>query len=177
MNGMASRQGEKPHLRDAVAGDFNDILALNHASVHFLSAMDLQRLVDLHGMAAYHRVIEIDERVCAFLLAMREGCAYDSPNYRWIAERFERFLYIDRVVIAANRRGRGLGRMLYADLLSFARDMGVATMVCEVDDDPPNAASQRFHAAFGFREIGSQRVGAANKRVAFQALTVGADMG
>lgn len=177
MTGIVSRAEDGLQLRDAAPGDFDAILAINHASVHFLSAMDRQRLVELHGMAACHRVIDDGGRVSAFLLALRDGCAYDSPNYRWMAERFEHFLYIDRIVIAPDRQGRGLGRMLYADLFSFARDTGVTIVTCEVDDDPPNAASQRFHAAYGFRVIGRQRVGVSGKRVAYQALTVGAAPG
>jgi len=174
---IALHAGQGLQLRDAAPGDFDAILGINHASVHFLSAMDRQRLADLHGMATRHRVVEDEQGVCAFLLAMREGCAYDSPNYRWFAGRFAQFLYIDRVVIAPDRQGRGLGRLLYDDLLSFARATGIAMVTCEVDDDPPNAASQRFHAAFGFRSIGSQRLGVAGKRVAYLALTVGADPG
>jgi predicted GNAT superfamily acetyltransferase len=28
---------------------------------------------------------------------MAPGTAYDSRNYRWFSDRFERFLYLDRV--------------------------------------------------------------------------------
>lgn len=172
MSDGAACGGSGLQLREAMPADFDAILALNQASVHFLSPMDRSRLATLHQMAAYRRVIARDGCVRAFLLAMREGSAYDSLNYRWIAERFDRFLYIDRVVIAGEMQGQGLGRMLYADLVSFARGTGVTTLTCEVDEDPPNPVSQRFHAAFGFRPVGHQRVGAAGKRVAFQALTL-----
>jgi predicted GNAT superfamily acetyltransferase len=35
-----------------------------------------------------------------------------------------------------------------------------------------NVASQRFHDSFGFREVGTQVVGAAGKRVSLQVLRV-----
>lgn len=158
-------------VRAAVPDDFDAILCMNQESVHFLSPMDRSRLTDLHQMAAYHRVIDAgDGRACAFLIAMREGCDYDSANYRWFAERYTRFLYIDRVVIAGDQQGRGLGRQLYADLLSFARANGVDTVACEVDADPPNEPSRRFHASHGFSEVGTHRVGATHKQVAMQVL-------
>ncbi|MEO7941563.1 MAG: GNAT family N-acetyltransferase, partial [Burkholderiaceae bacterium] len=126
----------------------------------------------LHLMAAAHRVVEDGGTVCAFLLAMREGCAYDSLNYRWFSDRYPRFLYVDRVVIAGDCQARGLGRSLYADLLAFAQASGVDTITCEIDADPPNEPSRRLHTALGFREVGTQRVGAAHKRVSMQALHV-----
>lgn len=124
------------------------------------------RLALLHAQAAYHRVsAESDAVVGAFLLALREGQSYDSPNYRWFASRYPHFLYIDRIVIATTQQRHGLGRLLYDDLLAFARTSGVGVVACEIDEDPPNPTSMRFHAARGFREVGSQVVGLRRKRV------------
>ena len=155
-------------LRDAQTTDFADVLRLNAESVHFLSALDLQRLTWLHSMAAYHRVVELQGRVEAFLLVFREGCAYDSVNYTWFAARYPQFLYIDRIVVGSSLQGKGAGRRLYDDLLQFAHSAGVRTITCEIDQDPPNEVSRRFHAAYGFAEVGSQIVGVAQKRVSLQ---------
>jgi predicted GNAT superfamily acetyltransferase len=159
------------HLRPATPADFPWILQLNQASVQFLSPLDAERLALLHGQAAYHRVAEDGGEIVAFLMAFREGAAYDSPNYRWFAARYERFLYIDRVVVSASRQGRGIGRLFYADLLSFAADRGVRTVTCEFDLDPPNEPSRRFHAGFGFVQVGTQVYGPGRKRVSLQALS------
>ena len=160
-------------IRDAVAADFPQILALNEAHVHFLSPLDAPRLAMLHAQAAYHRV-SADARgtVGAFLLALRDGQAYDSLNYRWFASRYPRFLYIDRIVIASEQQGRGLGHALYDDLLAFARASDVPLVSCEIDEDPPNPVSMRFHQLRGFREVGSQVVGTCRKRVSLQVLSL-----
>lgn len=157
-------------LRDASEADFADVLRLNAESVHFLSPLDLQRLRWLHGMAVYHRVVAWQGRVEAFLLGFREGSAYDSPNYGWFAARYPRFLYVDRIVVGGSLQGQGAGQRLYADLLQFARDAGVRTIACEIDVDPPNEVSRRFHAGFGFSEVGSHIVGASPKRVSLQVV-------
>ena len=95
-------------LRDANPADFTDILRLNAEAVHFLSPLDPLRLTWLHSMAVYHRVVEWQGRVEAFLLGFREGSAYDSPNYGWFAARYPQFLYIDRIVVQFPARpGRG----------------------------------------------------------------------
>jgi predicted GNAT superfamily acetyltransferase len=162
----------RPRIRDAAPDDFPAILALNAESVHFLSPLDAARLERLHAQAAYHRVVECDGSVAAFLLAFREGADYDSPNYRWFVGHFGGFLYIDRVVVATAIQGQGLGAKLYDDIIAFAVASGVAQLTCEFDLDPPNPASARFHARYGFREVGRQWIGGWKKQVSLQARLV-----
>jgi len=172
--GHASSDGMPPHdlLRDATEDDFAEIVALNAKAVHFTSPMDLARLRHLHAQAAYHRVVESGAGVVAFLLAFREGADYDSPNYRWFVQHEPRFLYIDRIVVAVAHQGRHLGARLYDDIIAFAARSGVAKLTCEFDLDPPNPASARFHARFGFREVDRQWIGDGKKQVSLQARTV-----
>ena len=157
-------------LRDATPADFHRILQINQASVHFLSPLTPERLAWLHAMAASHRVVEDAGRVQGFLLAFREGAAYDSPNYRWFAEHYARFLYVDRVVVAPESQGRGLAPRLYEDLFEIAARGGAPRITLEIDSDPPNPVSARFHARYGFAEVGSQRVAGGAKQVSLQAL-------
>ena len=130
--------------------------------------MDANRLARLHAQAAYHRVLEVDSTVVAFLLAFRSHADYDSPNYRWFAARYSSFLYIDRVVVSLLHRGYRHGAALYEDVFRFARQRGIATIACEFDVDPPNETSRRFHSRFGFREVGTHWYG--KKRVSLQCL-------
>jgi uncharacterized protein len=159
-------------MRNATPADFAPILALNEKSVQFLSPLTPERLSLLHAQSAYHRVIEVDGRIAAFLLAFREGAAYDSPNYRWFADRYERFLYIDRIVVGNPYQGYGIGKLFYADLLAFARSKKVPRVTCEFDIDPPNERSRRFHESFGFREAGTQFYGPSQKQVSLQVLRI-----
>ena len=158
------------HIRNAAPEDFPQILALNHASVQFLSPLSLERLTALHAQASYHRVIASINGVQAFLLALREGAAYDSVNYRWFTARLPQFLYIDRVVVATTAQGLGHGKRLYAELIAYAEQTQISPITCEFDIEPINIASQRLHKAFGFTEMGTQYLGAASKRVSMQAL-------
>ncbi len=159
-------------IRNAQATDFDAILALNEASVSFLSPLSPQRLTELHALAALHRVAEHEGVVVGFLLAFREVADYDSPNYRWFKERYPRFLYVDRVVVAGTARGHGVGTLLYRDMFEFAAASAVGLVTCEFDIDPPNPASERFHASFGFREAGRQWVADGTKQVSLQVAPV-----
>ncbi|MET1162385.1 MAG: GNAT family N-acetyltransferase [Pseudoxanthomonas sp.] len=159
-------------IRDANAGDFDRILALNQEAVHFTSPMDLERLVHLDAQSDYHRVVELEDEVVAFLLALREGADYPNPNYGWFSERLERFLYVDRIVISAAQQGKRLGQALYDDLFAYAGHQAVERICCEFDVEPPNPVSQRFHARYGFSEVGTQWVAGGSKRVSLQVAQV-----
>lgn len=103
--------------------------------------------------------------VGAFVLALREGASHDSVNYRWFIERDERFLYVDRVVVSRALHGCGLGRVLYESVFTHAKATRVPVVTCEYDIEPPNLASERFHRAFGFVEVGRQLVAGGKERV------------
>ncbi len=95
----------------------------------------------------------------AFLIAYDEASAYGSPNFLWFRTRYRDFVYVDRVVVAMHARGRGLAGALYEKLIAEARRApGCSRIVCEVNFDPPNPASDAFHARMGFEEVGRARL-------------------
>ena len=144
-------------LRDAVKSDWAAILALNEESVQFLSPMDSARLTQLAKAAHYLRVIEQHGKITAFLLAFRKSDDYDGANFAWFSARFEDFLYVDRIVVSPAFRGAKLADRLYDDLEALARATGVTRITCEVNVEPPNPVSLRFHARRGFREADQRR--------------------
>lgn len=159
-------------IYNANEGDFDSILALNQEAVHFTSPMDWARLAHLDTQSAYHRIIELDGEMVAFLLALREGADYPNPNYGWFSERLDSFLYVDRIVISSTQQGKRLGQALYDDLFAYARQQGVGQIACEFDVEPPNPVSQKFHARYGFSEVGTQWVAGGSKRVSLQVATL-----
>ncbi|HMM65495.1 MAG TPA: GNAT family N-acetyltransferase [Dokdonella sp.] len=155
-------------IRNAEEADFDRILALNLAEVRQTSPMDRERLRLLHGLACYHKVAIVDRQVGAFLIAMREGAAYENENYAWFAARFEKFIYIDRIIVASELAGGGIGAIMYRHLFDFARSLGVDHITCEYNIEPPNPASRIFHDRFGFTELDTRLVGDGSKRVSMQ---------
>ena len=158
-------------IRDTRPDDLEAVLGLNALWEHVTSPLGADALAALHAQAAYHRVVELDGQVVAFLLAIGPGAAYQSPNYRWFEESArEPFLYIDRVVVSADSHRSGFGAALYDDVLAFAVAHGILRLVCEVDVEPLNVASDSFHRARGFAEVGTQWVGGGKKRVSLREL-------
>ena len=154
--GFTARLHTPASIRPARPEDAPSILALNLESEHLLSPLNGERLRQLDLQSSYHRVVELDGQVVAFLLALREGVGYDSPNYRWFDEARDEFIYVDRVVVSERHRGQRLASALYDDLFAFARAQDIHEVTCEFNVDPPNAASRAFHASYGFVEIGTR---------------------
>ena len=44
----------------------------------------------------------------ALLIAFDQDAQYANPNFEWFGERWSRFVYIDRVIVAEDHRGEGL---------------------------------------------------------------------
>lgn len=139
-------------VREFARADWPAVLALNEASVRELSPLDETRLQYILELAHAALVVEREGEVAAFALAIAPGTPYDSANYRWFAERYERFLYLDRIAVGAAHRRHGLAALLYDAMEDAARPFG--QMVCDVNVRPRNDASLGFHAARGYQDIG-----------------------
>ena len=145
------------------------ILELNNAHAQELSWLDRGRLAQLIAAAFLARRIG---HLDAFLLAFDQDAPYDSPNFLWFRARYPRFVYIDRIAVATSARGRGFARLLYRDLFDEARRRGHARVVCEVNLAPPNPASDAFHAALGFVEVGRGSIHDGSKTVRYLRRTL-----
>lgn len=145
--------------------DLPAVLALNNLHQRETSALDLPELRQLVAISAYAR--GIGGGGDAFLIAMDQAADYESPNFQWFTERYPRFIYVDRIITAAHARGRGFGRRLYEDLMAEAARLGHERVLCEVNIDPPNPASEAFHAALGFVEVGRAVIYGGSRTVAY----------
>ena len=127
------------------------ILRLNNLHAEALSRLDAASLAAMLEHAFHARRIG---RAEAFLLAFDQHAEYGSANFTWFRDRFAAFVYVDRIAVAAEARGRGHARRLYADLFRHAAAAGYGRIGCEVNAHPPNPASDALHASLGFAEVG-----------------------
>lgn len=159
-------------IRDAVPDDFSFIVACNAIAEVHTSAMDVDRLAMLSDLAWYFRVITVNGDSAGFLLAMRENAHYQNDNFAFFASRFDRFLYIDRIVISPNFAGLKLGSLFYQDLFQLAKTASVPHIVCEYNIQPPNEPSRRFHDKFGFKQLDTQWLDGGRKQVSLQSVEI-----
>jgi predicted GNAT superfamily acetyltransferase len=144
--------------------DFDEVLDLNAASVPHVNLIDHDQLQWFADHAAFLQVARLDDRLAGFLIGLRPGTDYASPNYRWFCQHYDDFAYVDRVAVAKWARRRGVAETLYA---AFEKSQpGVPVLTCEVNIRPPNDGSMVFHQRLGFRQVGSQETDGGKKEVA-----------
>jgi len=141
-------------IRELRPADLAVVAAINDANVPAVGAADeakLARLLDqsLIALAA----TDGSGAPIGFCLVLGPGADYASVNYRWFAERYDDFVYLDRVAVDEAARNRGVGAALYAEV---ERRANAPWFLLEVNLRPRNDGSLRFHHRLGFEEVGQQ---------------------
>ena len=141
-----------PTLSNFTSSDVPWVLALsaqNETETGFLDEAKLTRMV----ADSFNAVVASPD--FGYLITFAPDADYDSPNFVWFVQRATNFVYVDRIVVAAHARGQGIARAFYEDLFIAAGQAGYDEVTCEVNSDPPNPVSDKFHAVLGFLPVGS----------------------
>ena len=155
-------------IRDVTEQDLDAVLSLNQSEVPHVGSVDIERMHWFAANAHYFRVAVEADRIAAYLIGLRPGSSYASPNYLWFCNRYRDFAYVDRVAVAEFARRLGLASRLYDDFAASV-PATVENMTCEVNLRPPNESSMRFHLQLGFLQVGSQSTEGGSKEVAMLA--------
>lgn len=150
-------------IRDLTPADLDAAWAINQANTPAVGDVGRDKLAWIVEMAVMSLVAEIEDptggpaagTVVGFCIVLPPGTEYTSVNYRWFCERYDSFVYLDRVAVDEAARGAGIGAALYAEV--ERRAAGTAELfTLEVNLRPRNDGSLRFHDRLGFVEVGQQ---------------------
>lgn len=142
------------------------VLALNNEHATELSLLDAERLSYLLRQSFMScRIGDLE----AFMICFDQDADYDSVNFRWFRDRYPRFAYVDRIAVAPSARGRGHARRLYEHFFALSRAAGHNVVAAEVNSEPPNPASDAFHAALGFHIVGQAEIYGGERTVRYLA--------
>ncbi len=146
----------QPVVRNIEIADLPRVLEINNANTPGVSELTLSELETdiencLHALAIENEHGE----VCAFCITFAPDAPDAGANHRWFAERFKSFVYLDRIAIDSIHQNRGLGALLYQSVEQHMFDSAEHSLLCcEVNLEPPNPGSLRFHKRIGFAEVG-----------------------
>ena len=146
----------QPTTRNIEIADLPRVLEINNANTPGVSELTLSELETdikncLHALAIDNEHGE----VCAFCITFAPDAPDAGTNHQWFAERYESFVYLDRIAIDSNHQNRGLGARLYQTVEQQLLDAAEHSLLCcEVNLEPPNPGSIRFHKRIGFTEVG-----------------------
>lgn len=142
----------------------------DHATeLSYLTHDALKELLSTSFLALIATLPDKDGRVpCALLVAFSDtNTSYTSPNFLWFKEHYKKFIYIDRVVVGVQARGKGIAKKMYEILFQKAIAEGYTIIGCEVNIDPPNPVSDIFHDKQGFKTVGEKRLEERGKSVRY----------
>lgn len=146
----------QPIVRNIKSADLTRVLAINNANTPGVSELTLSELETditncLHALAIDNEHGE----VCAFCITFAPDAPDAGVNHRWFAERYASFVYLDRIAIDPTYQNLGLGVLLYQSVEQQMIDSAQHSLLCcEVNLEPPNPGSLRFHHRIGFTEVG-----------------------
>lgn len=147
-------------LREYSVEDLDAVHAINEAEVPAVGSETPEVLAHIASESAV-ALVAVDDATGAvggFCMVLVPGADYDSGNYQWFAERYDDFVYLDRIAIAPAFQRRGIGRALYAEVerLAAQRRPSAGQFTLEVNLRPRNDVSLAFHAELGFVEVGQR---------------------
>ena len=136
--------------------DIDAALELNNLNAPAVGEIDRTQLEFLIEHSLYSFAIGA-ETLHAFCITFAPGAPYTSVNYQWFSQNYSEFVYLDRIVVSEKMRNNSLGAKLYAAVEQrMIKDRCAPILTCEVNLNPPNIGSIRFHNRIGFREVGQQ---------------------
>ena len=146
----------EPNVRNLEITDLARVLEINNANTPGVSELTMAELqTDLRNSLHALAIDNEHGEVCAFCITFDPNAPDAGDNHRWFAERYKSFVYLDRIAIDSNHQNRGLGALLYQSveqqMLCSAEH---SLLCCEVNLEPPNPGSLRFHQRIGFTEVG-----------------------
>jgi len=114
-----------------------------------VSRDEIKELLDFASLAvgAYY-----SEELVGFVICLPPKTAYSSLNYAWFNQRYNEFLYVDRIAVKAQFQNQKIGTLLYDFVKRNATENGIP-VTAEVNIQPPNPGSMRFHDRHGFQQV------------------------
>ena len=146
----------QPVVRNIEIPDLPRVLEINNANTPGVSELTMAELqTDLRN--SLHALAIDDEHgeVCAFCITFDPNALDAGANHQWFAERYKSFVYLDRIAIDSTHQNLGLGALLYQTVEQRMLNSAEHSLLCcEVNLEPPNPGSLRFHKRIGFTECG-----------------------
>jgi uncharacterized protein len=145
-------------LRDYRPEDLPTLHEINESCYPGVGTETYERLGEIVDESVVALVAEVDGDIAGFCLVLEPDADYDSVNFIWFGERYDDFVYLDRVAVDPVFKRRGVGRAMYAEVerLIAERCPTATQFTLEVNIEPRNDESLAFHHDLGFVEVGQQ---------------------
>jgi len=138
------------HIRNAEEKDLPAILAIyNDVIVNTTAVYDYEPHTPAMRLAWFN--VKKEQGFPVFVAEENGkvlGLSSIGPFRAWAAYQFS---VENSIYVAADARGKGIGKMLMPPIIDAARQLGMHTMLAGIDAS--NEASIQLHKDFGFEEV------------------------
>ena len=136
-----------------VETDIPLMLEINEQGLPGTGKVNQQEMQNLLELSELSLGVFADKKLLGFVICLLPKTEYGSLNYAWFNERYDEFIYVDRIAVAIDARNQGIGSMLYDKVFDYAITNNIP-VTAEVSLRPPNQGSDRFHLRHGYQIIG-----------------------
>tara|TARA_B100001250_G_C19690982_1_gene740276 strand:- start:459 stop:947 length:489 start_codon:yes stop_codon:yes gene_type:complete len=147
----------KPEIVKASKDDLEFILLLNQNSMPAVSSSNIEMMQHFLKICHYFKILKINSQIVGFLNAILPGEDYQSEHYKWFIDKYDSFIYVDRIVLDKTNKNQGYGTLFYNDLINSVKSKKL-DIACEINTKPYNKQSIQFHKKYGFSELGRKDI-------------------
>ena len=140
-------------IRSLTQVDISSIWEINEQGLPGTGKVSPEEISHLLDISELSLGVYKGQKLLGFVLCLLPKTNYGSLNYAWFNEKYDEFIYVDRIAVRTNSRDRGVGSLLYQEVINYSEKYDVM-ITAEVSLKPPNEGSMRFHYRFGFRDVG-----------------------
>ena len=133
--------------------DVQSIWAINEQGLPGTGQVSEQELSELLKLSTLSLGAFREGELLGFVICLSPGTTYSSLNYAWFNKKYNNFIYVDRIAVSIDHRGKGIGSKLYGKVIDYSQDNTIP-IAAEVNLNPPNPGSMKFHHRFEFEEVG-----------------------
>ena len=134
--------------------DLDSIWSINEQGLPGTGQVSKEEVIQLLDFSSLSLGAYSEGELLGFVICLPPKTAYGSINYAWFNQHYESFIYVDRIAVLEAHRNEGVGTKLYDRVVAFSHENNIP-IAAEVNLEPPNPGSMRFHHRFGFEEIGT----------------------
>jgi len=133
--------------------DVHSMWSINEQGLPGTGQVSEQEVFDLLKLSTLSIGVFREEELLGFVICLSPGTDYKSLNYAWFNNKYNNFIYVDRIAVSLDQRDEGIGSKLYEEVIAYSQENAIP-IAAEVNLNPPNPGSMRFHNRFGFEEVG-----------------------
>lgn len=140
-------------IRNLELSDLQSIWDINEEGLPGTGKVSQEEIKSLLDYSSLAVGVYSHDQLLGFVICLPPRTDYGSLNYAWFNQRYEKFLYVDRIAVKSDYQNQNIGSNLYDYVKKWSKGIEVP-VTAEVNIHPPNPGSMRFHIRHGFEQVG-----------------------